>query len=73
MDETGFEIRTDECSRVIIDQNILKTCYKTHLGRPEWVLVDECICADRTTVPPLFLFKGEKVNVNCIAKTIPDD
>ena len=73
MDETGFGTGMDECSKVIIDQNILKTCYKTHPGGQEWVLVVECICADRTTVPPLFLFKGEGVNVNCIAKAILDN
>ena len=35
MNETGFEIRTNKCSRAIIDQNILKTCYKTHSKRQE--------------------------------------
>ena len=60
MDETGFGIGTDECSRVIIDQSILKTRYKTHPGRQGWVSVVECICADGTTVTPLFFFLKEK-------------
>ena len=73
MDKTSFGIGTDECNKVIIDQNILKTPYKTHSGRQEWGLVVEYICADGKTVLSLFLFKGEKVNVNCIAKAILDN
>ena len=73
IDETGFGIGTDECSRVIIDHNILKTCYKTHPRWQKWVLVVECIYADKTTVPPLFLFEREGVNVNCIVKSITDN
>ena len=57
MDETGFGIGTNECNTFIIDQNILKTWYKTYPERQEWVLVVEYICADRTTVPSLFFFK----------------
>ena len=35
MNETGFGIETNECSKVIINQNILKTCYKTNSRRQE--------------------------------------
>ena len=35
MNETSFGIETNECSKVIINQNILKTCYKTNSRRQE--------------------------------------
>ncbi len=73
MDESGFSIGTEECSRVIIDQSTLQTRYKTYPGRQEWVSVVECICADGSIVPPLFLFKAEGVNANLVTEELLAD
>ncbi len=73
MDKTGISIGTEECSRVIIDQGTLQTRYKTHPGLQEWVSVAECICADGSTVPLLFLFRAEGVNVNLVTEELPGD
>lgn len=58
---------------MIIDQGTLQTRYKTHPGRQEWVSVVECICADESTVPPLFLSKAEGANVNLVTEELPGD
>ena len=73
MDETGFGIGTEECNRVIIDQSTLRTRYQTHPGRQEWVSVVECICADGTTISPLFIFKGEEISSNWVTDVLPSD
>jgi len=60
MDETGFSIGTMESTRVIVDST-LRTKYQAHSGGQEWISVIECICADRTTIEPLVIFKGQNV------------
>ena len=60
IDKSGFLIRTMESTRIIID---LTLCIKhqAHLGRQEWVSMIECVCIDRTILPPLGIFKGKNV------------
>ena len=74
MDETGFGIGTKQCSRVIVDYSTLRTRYKAHPGRQEWVSVVECVCADGSTIPLLFIFKGEGINRNILpSDRVPTD
>lgn len=73
MDETGFGIGTEECSRVIIDQSTLRTRYKTNPGQQEWVSVVECICADGTVISPFLIFKGDGINSNILSDEVPLD
>ena len=61
MDETGFGIGTSQCNRVIIDTT-LRTCYKVKPGHQEWVSAVECICADRSSIPPLIIFKAKQIS-----------
>ena len=63
MDETGFAIGEIESMRVIVDTGI-KLKYQAQPGQQEWVSAVECICADGTTIPPLVIFKGEKISTN---------
>jgi hypothetical protein len=71
MDESGFSIRTMESTRIILDST-LRTKHQAHLGRQEWVLMVECICADGSTIPPLGIFKGKNVLQNWIPNDVPD-
>ena len=71
MDKIGLSIGTEECSWVIINQGALQTRYKTHQGRQERISVVEFICADGSTVPPLFLFEIEGVNVILVTEESP--
>ncbi len=64
MDETGFQIGSLACTRVIIDASSCTTPYRTHPGRQKWVSVLECICTDGSTVLPLFILKGTGVNTS---------
>ena len=74
IDETGFGIGTEECSRVIIDWDTLQTRYKTSPGRQEWVSAVECVCADRSTIPPFLIFKGDSgINSNILVDKVPDN
>lgn len=50
----------------------LRTHYKTHPGRQEWVSLVECIYADGRAIPPLLIFKADKVNSNWITPEIPE-
>ena len=74
MDETGFGIGTEQSTRVIINQEVLNTRYKTSPGRQEWVSVVECVCADGTAIPPFLIFTGVSgVNTNLLTDNIPKD
>ncbi len=68
MDETGFSRGIEECCHVVIDTSVSGTRYRTHPGQKEWIPVIECMCADGTLVPPLFIFKGEGINENLVDK-----
>src|ERR1700709_828052 len=65
IDKSGFLIGTIESTRIIID-SILCTKYQAHPGRQEWVSMVECICGDRTSIPPLGIFKGKNIFQNWI-------
>jgi hypothetical protein len=67
MDESGHSIGTMESTRMIIDST-LRTRHQAHPGRQEWVSIIECICADRTILEPLAIFKGQ----NILQSWIPD-
>jgi DDE superfamily endonuclease/Tc5 transposase DNA-binding domain/helix-turn-helix, Psq domain len=69
MDESGFAIGEKEASRCIINSNIRQQ-FQAKPGRQEWVSVLECICADGTIVPPLVIFKAEKLSTQWIPASI---
>ncbi len=73
MDETGFRLGIDKCSRFVINTSMSSTRYWTHPGGNEWISVFECVCADGTLVPPVFIFKGKGINENLVDKGIPRD
>ena len=72
MDETGFAIGTSQSNRVIIDSS-LRTRYKIQPGRQEWVSIVECIGADKTTLPPLVIFKAASISNAWISASTPYD
>jgi DDE superfamily endonuclease/Tc5 transposase DNA-binding domain len=72
MDETGFNIGAMQAGRVVVDMT-RNVNYKKHPGRQEWVTVVESICADGTVIPPLVIFKGEKLSVNQIPTHVDDE
>lgn len=69
MDETGFSIGTMDSTRVIVDTT-LRTKFQAHSGRQEWVSVVECICADKTAIEPLVIFKGQNVLQNWVPDSV---
>jgi len=72
IDETGFAIESSQSNRVIIDTD-LRTRYKVQPGRQEWVSIVECICADKTVLPPLVIFKVKTISNNWISESTPHD
>jgi DDE superfamily endonuclease/Tc5 transposase DNA-binding domain/helix-turn-helix, Psq domain len=69
IDESGFAIGEKEASRCIINSDIRQQ-FQAKPGRQEWVSVLECICADGTIVPPLVIFKAEKLSTQWIPASI---
>jgi predicted hydrocarbon binding protein len=69
MDESGFAIGEKEAGRCIINANIRQQ-FQAKPGRQEWVSVVECICSDGTIVPPLVIFKAEKLSTQWIPASI---
>ena len=69
MDESGFAIGEKEAGRCIINANIRQQ-FQAKPGRQEWVSVVECICADGSIVPPLVIFKAEKLSTQWIPASI---
>ena len=69
MDESGFAIGEKEPGRCIINANIRQQ-FQAKPGRQEWVSVVECICADGGVIPPLVIFKGEKLSPQWIPASI---
>ena len=69
MDESGFAIGEKEPGRCIINANIRQQ-FQAKPGRQEWVTVVECICADRSVVPPLVIFKAKNVSKQWIPASI---
>ena len=72
MDESGFAIGEIEASKCIID-----TCIRQRLqakpGQQEWITTIECICVDRTSIPPLVIFKAENLKYQWIPASVADD
>jgi hypothetical protein len=69
MDESGFAIGEKEAGRCIINTNIRQQ-FQAKPGRQEWVTVVECICADGSVVPPLVIFKAEKLSTQWIPASV---
>jgi hypothetical protein len=69
MDESGFAIGEKEATRCIINADIRQK-FQAKPGRQEWVTVVECICADGNVVPPLVIFKAEKLSTQWIPASI---
>ena len=61
MDETGFSIGTMQASHIIINKTI-RTQLQAAPGRQEWVSIIECVSMDGTAIPPLTIFKGERLS-----------
>ena len=61
MDETGFSIGTIKSSNIIINKD---ACMKLQAapGHQEWISVVECISMDGVAIPPLIIFKGERLS-----------
>ncbi|APA08975.1 hypothetical protein SS1G_02829 [Sclerotinia sclerotiorum 1980 UF-70] len=69
MDESGHSIGTMESIRIIIDST-LRTKHQAHPDRQEWISIIECICTDRSILPPLGIFKSKNVLQNWIPKEV---
>ena len=69
MDESGFAIGDVEASQRIINAEIRQK-FQAKPGRQEWVTAVECICVDGSFVPPLIIFKGEKLSRQWIPASI---
>jgi hypothetical protein len=72
MDESGFAIGDVEDSQRIINVTIRQQ-FQAKPGRQEWVTTMACICADGSSLPPLIIFKGEKLSHQWIPADIPKD
>lgn len=69
MDESGFAIGEKEAGRCIINATIRQQ-FQAKPGRQEWVSVVECICTDGTVIPPLVIFKAEKLSTQWIPASV---
>ena len=65
MDESGYAIGEIEATKCIINTNIRQQ-FQSKPGRQEWVTSVECICADRTALPPLIIFKRTKLSIRWV-------
>jgi hypothetical protein len=72
MDESGFAIGDIEASQCIINATIRQR-FQAKPGRQEWVTAVECICMDGSFIPPLVIFKGEKLSHQWIPASIHND
>jgi hypothetical protein len=61
MDESGFAIGEKEAGRCIINAQVRQK-FQAKPGRQEWVSVVECVCADGSVIPPLVIFRAEKLS-----------
>ena len=69
MDESEFAISEKEAGKCIINAQIRQQ-FQAKPGRQEWVSVVECICADGSVVPPLVIFRAEKLSTQWIPVSI---
>ena len=69
MDESGFAIGEKEAGRCIINAHVRQQ-FQAKPGRQEWVTVVECVCTDGSIVPPLVIFKAEKLSTQWIPASI---
>ena len=69
IDESGFAIGEKEAGRCIINAQVRQQ-FQAKSGRQEWVSVVECVCADGSVVPPLVIFKAEKLSTQWIPATV---
>ena len=72
MDENGFAIGEKKTGRYIININIRQQ-FQAKPGRQEWITVMECVCIDRNVIPPLVIFKMEKLSTQWIPASIHDN
>ena len=61
MDESGFSIGEIQPVKCIINAQIREQ-FQAKPGHQEWVTSVECICADRTALPSLIIFKMENLS-----------
>jgi len=72
MDESGFSIGEIQPGKCIIKAQIREQ-FQAKPGCQEWVTSVECICADRTALPPLIIFKVENLSRQCIPANVHND
>src|SRR5438105_4174353 len=65
MDEMGFSIGTMQASSIIIDKK-MRTQFQASPGRQEWISIVECVSMDGRAIPPLIIFKGERLSTGWI-------
>ena len=61
MDETRTALGIVNATRVIVDKSIGSE-YQKEFNRQEWIIAIECICANRTMIAPMVIFKDEALN-----------
>ena len=66
----GFPVGESQSSYVVVDST-LRQKYQAQPGRQEWITAIECICADRSTIPPMIIFKGQSLMSSWIPRTAP--
>ena len=59
-DETGFALEKRKVMQVVIDTEVGQK-YEAEPSCQEWITVMECICADRSLIAPMVIFKGENI------------
>jgi len=71
MDEMGFSIGTMQASSIIIDKK-MHTQFQASPGRQEWISIVECVSMDGRAIPPLVIFKGERLSNGWIPNNVDD-
>lgn len=69
MNESEFSIEMMKSTQIIIDST-LHTKRKVHSDCQKWVLMIECICADKTILSSLKIFKSKNILQNWILNKV---
>ena len=69
MDESGFAIGEKEAGRCIIITNIHQQ-FQAKPGCQKWVTGVECIYTNERVIPPLVIFKAEKLSTQWIPASV---
>ena len=72
MNETDTALGIVQASRVIIDKNI-DSQFQGESNRQEWVTMIECICANKTSIPLMIIFKAVDLNEQILLENIASE